>query len=88
MLNSFAFSILLFYFSPKPKLRKLKPIYFFLGQTPQPLHWGLNGFTLLKWLRCLCYWLISPPCDLHAVAHSGLGDFGSGVVESWGRWFY
>lgn len=45
-------------------------------------------FTLLKWLRCLCYWLISPPCDLHPVAHSGLGDFGSGVVESWGRWFY
>lgn len=51
MLNNSAFSILPFYFSPKPKLRKLKPIYFFLGQAPQPLHWGLNGFHSPKMVK-------------------------------------
>ena len=51
MLNNFAFSILPFYFSPKPTLRKLKPIYFFLGQAPQPLHLGLNGFHSPKMVK-------------------------------------
>lgn len=44
MLNNFAFPFCLFYFSLKPKPHKLKPIYFFLRQMSQPLHWGLNGF--------------------------------------------
>lgn len=46
------------------------------------------AFTLLKWLRCLCYWVTSAPCALHPVANSGHGDFGSRVMGSRGCWFY
>lgn len=40
-----------FLFLSEAQVRKLKPISFSLRQTPQPLHWGLNGFHSSKTVR-------------------------------------
>lgn len=91
MLNNFAFPFCLFYFSLKPKPHKLKPIYFFLRQMSQPLHWGLNGFhsaQMVKMPVLLGYFSSLRSTSCCQVRSQRFGKRSNGVLGGWGRWFY
>lgn len=83
MLDNFAFPFCLLYFSLKPKQHTLKPIYFFLRQMSQPLHWGLNGFhspQMVKMLVLLGYFSSLRSTSCCQVRSQRFGKCSNGVL--------